>query len=64
MSVKKERTIAVLMRFVITPKDPTPALVNQDMKETEIITQVISCVTCDQALPLPFLFWTLRLKNA
>ena len=41
MSVKKERTIAVLMRFVITPKDPTPALVNQDMKKTEIITQVI-----------------------
>ena len=31
MSVKKERTIAVLMRFVITPKDPTPALVNQDI---------------------------------
>ena len=60
MSVKKERTVAVLMRFVLTPKDPTPALVNQDMKETEIITQVISCVTCDQALLLPFLFWTLR----
>ena len=36
MSVKKERTIVVLMRFVITPKDPTTALVNQDMKETEI----------------------------
>ena len=59
MSVKKERTIAVLMRFVITPKDPTPALVNQDMNEAEIITQIISCVTCDQALLLPFLFWTL-----
>ena len=40
MSVKKERTIAVLMRFVITPKDPTTARVNQDMKETEIIAEV------------------------
>ena len=43
-SVKKERTIAVLMRFVITPKDPTTAHVNQDMKGTEIIAQVISFV--------------------
>ena len=34
-------TIAVLMRFVITPKDPTTAHVNQDMKGTEIIAQVI-----------------------
>ena len=41
MSVKEERTIAVLMRFVITPKDPTTAHVNQDMKDTEIIAQVI-----------------------
>ena len=40
MSVKKEPTIAVLMRFVITPKDPTTAHVNQDMKGTEIIAQV------------------------
>ena len=45
MSVKKERTIAVLMRFVITPKDTTTAHVNQDMKETEIIAQVISFIT-------------------
>ena len=29
------------MRFVITPKDPTTAHVNQDMKEAEIIAQVI-----------------------
>ena len=42
MSVKEELTIAVLMQFVITPKDPTTARVNQDMKETEIIAQVIS----------------------
>ena len=40
MSVKEELTIAVLMRFVITPKDPTTAHVNQDMKGTEIIAQV------------------------
>ena len=39
--VKEELTIAVLMRFVITPKDPTTAHVNQDMKGTEIIAQVI-----------------------
>ena len=43
-SVKKERTIAVLTRFVITPKDPTTAHVNQDMKETKIIAEVISFV--------------------
>ena len=42
--MKKERTIAVLMRFVTTPKDPTTAHVNQDMKETELIAQVISFV--------------------
>ena len=41
MSAKKETTIAVLIRFVITPKDPTTAHVNQDMKGTEIIAQVI-----------------------
>ena len=41
MSAKKEPTIAVLMRFVITPKDPTTAYVNQDMKGTEMIAQVI-----------------------
>ena len=41
MSVKEELTIAVLMRFVITPKDPITAHVNPDMKETEIIAQVI-----------------------
>ena len=44
MSVKEKLTIAVLMRFVITPKDPTTAHVNQDMKGTEIIAQVISFV--------------------
>ena len=41
MSVKEKLTIAVLMRFVITPKDPTTAHVNQDMKGTEIIAQVV-----------------------
>ena len=44
MSVKEKLTIAVLMRFAITPKDPTTAHVNQDMKGTEIIAQVISFV--------------------
>ena len=56
MSAKKKPTIAVLLRFVITPKDPTTAHVNQDMKETEIIAQVISYVTCHQAVLLPFCF--------
>ena len=41
MSVKEKLTIAVLRRFVITPKDPTTAHVNQDMKGTETIAQVI-----------------------
>ena len=41
MSVKEKLTIAVLMRFVITPKDPSTAHVDQDMKGTEIIAQVI-----------------------
>ena len=41
MSVKEKLTIAVLMLFVITPKDPTTAHVNQDMKKTEMIAQVI-----------------------
>ena len=41
MSVKEELTIAVLMRFVTTPKDPTTAHVNLDMKGTEIIAQVV-----------------------
>ena len=45
MSAKKEPTIAVLMRFVITPKDPTTAHVNQDMKGKEIIAQVNSFLT-------------------
>ena len=53
MSAKKEPTIAVLMRFVITPKDPTTARVNQDMKETEIIAKVsyfcnLSSFACDR----------------
>ena len=41
MSVKEKLTIAVLMRFVTTTKDPITAHVNQDMKGTEIIAQVI-----------------------
>ena len=51
MSAKKETTIAVLMRFVITPKDPTTAHVNQDMKGTEIIAQVISFSTWSFCVP-------------
>ena len=60
MSAKKEPTIAVLMRFVITPKDPTTAHVNQDMKGTEIIAQVISFLTWSFCMPskaLLFLFF-------
>ena len=61
MSVKEELTIAVLMRFVITPKDPTTAHVNQDMKETEIIAQVISFITspsfCIPSKALLFFFF-------
>ena len=44
MSVKEELTIAVLMGFVTTPKDPITAHVNQDMKGMEIIAKVISFV--------------------
>ena len=40
MSVKEELTIAVLMRFVTTTKDPITAHVKQDMKGTDIIAQV------------------------
>ena len=41
MSVTKESTVVVFMRFVITPRDPMTALVNQDMKKTEMTVQVI-----------------------
>ena len=44
MSVKEKLTTAVLMRFVITPKDTTIANVNLGMKGAEIIAQVISFV--------------------
>ena len=44
MSVKEELTIAVLMRFVTTPKDSITAHVNHDMKGTEIIAKVIFLV--------------------
>ena len=60
MSVKEKLTIAVLMRFVITTKDPTTAHVNLDMKETEIIAQVISFITSSFCIPskaLLFLFF-------
>ena len=52
MSVKEELTIAVLMRFVTTTKDPITAHVNQDMKGTEIIAQVISFLTSSFCMPL------------
>ena len=42
MSAKKEPTIAVLMRFAITPKDPTTAHVNLGSWETDGTVQVIS----------------------
>ena len=44
MSAKEELTIAVLIQFVTTSTDPTTAHVNQDIKGTEIIAQVISFV--------------------
>ena len=40
MSVIRELTIAVLMRFVITPKDPTTALVSLDIREMDGPVQV------------------------
>ena len=58
--MKEKSTTAVLMRFVITPKDPTTAHVNQDMKETETIAQVISFITLSFCIPskaLLFLFF-------
>ena len=42
--MKEKPTSVVLMRFVITPKDPITAHVNQDMKGMEIIAKVISFV--------------------
>ena len=36
----RELTIAVLMRFVITPKDPTTALVSLDIREMHGAVQV------------------------
>ena len=40
MSVMRDLTIAVLMRFVITPKDPTTALVSLDIREMDGPVQV------------------------
>ena len=40
MSVMRELTIVVLMRFVITPKDPTTALVSLDIGEMDGPVQV------------------------
>ena len=51
MSVKEELTIAILTRFVKTTKDPITAHVNQDMKDTEIIAQVISFITSSFCIP-------------
>ena len=59
MSAKKETTIAVLMRFVITPKDPTTAHVNQDMKGEDIIAQVISLLTWPFCMPSKALLFLL-----
>ena len=38
--MQEKPTIAALMQFVITPKDPTTALVNQDITGIEIIAKV------------------------
>ena len=42
MSVKEKLTIAVLMRFVTTPKDPTTARVNLGTWETDGTVQVMN----------------------
>ena len=51
MSVMRELTIAVLMRFVITPKDPTTALVSLDIQEMDGPVQVNDVVmaACETA---------------
>ena len=46
MSVMRELTIAVLMRFVITPKDPTTALVSLDIQEMDGPVQSVSKIYC------------------
>ena len=40
MSVMQELTIAVLMRFVITTKDPTTVIVSLDIREMDGSVQV------------------------
>ena len=40
MSVMRELTTAILMRFAITPKDSTTALVSLDIREMEGPVQV------------------------
>ena len=42
MNVKEKLTVAVLMRFVITPKDPTTAHVNLGTWETDGTVQVMN----------------------
>ena len=42
MSVKEKLTIAVLMLFVITPKDPATAHVNLGTWETDGTVQVMN----------------------
>ena len=42
MSVKEKLTIAVLMQFVTTSKDPTTAHVNLDTWETDGTVQVMN----------------------
>ena len=41
MSVMRDLTIADLMRFVITPKDPTTAIVSLDIREMDGPVQVV-----------------------
>ena len=58
MSLKEELAIAVLTRFVLTPKDPITAHVDLDMKGTKIIAQVIFFVPPSFCIPLKaFLFF-------
>ena len=53
MSVTEEPAVVVLMRFVITPRDPITALVNQDMKFNLVILDARQRIET-KALPLLF----------
>ena len=59
MSVMRELTIAALMRFVITPKDPTTAIVSLDIREMDGPVQVNDVVMAAVKLEVRQLLWKL-----